>query len=364
MTLNARLRRVRTLWRYLLTRYLLSLVAVLCVLILLVLVIEVLLDVDHIVESEAGLSGVILKLVSSYLLQYLLPSAALVSAFTILAGAARHREVTAMKAGGISPLTAILPLILAAFLLSAASFVASDTLVVTASRAWNRLTNESAGEVAVRRGTFWYHKGHFIYNFADTEAKGTIVHEVTVFELDDQNRLRRRIGAPRATVSEGIRWHFEDATVHLFDPEEPGTPPRVEHGVQVTVALDREPNQALLKQEVAALSVADLRGHVDERLRSGRDVTRASALLHARLSDPLTVLVFALLAIPIGMRVEQTRSLSRGALQVVLIMFVYYSAREAASTLAFEGVAPASAPWIVLALAGALGWLGLARVPR
>jgi lipopolysaccharide export LptBFGC system permease protein LptF len=55
---------VRTLWRYLLTRYLLSLLTVLCVLILLVLTIEVLLDVDHIVESEAGLSGVLLKLAS------------------------------------------------------------------------------------------------------------------------------------------------------------------------------------------------------------------------------------------------------------------------------------------------------------
>jgi lipopolysaccharide export system permease protein len=355
---------VRTLWRYLLTRYLLSLLTVLCVLILLVLTIEVLLDVDHIVESEAGLSGVLLKLVSSYLLQYLLPASVLVSAFTTLAGAARHREITALKAGGISPLTAVLPLILAAILLSAASFVASDTLIVTASRAWNRLTHENAGEVAVRRGTFWYHKGHFIYNFADTDASGTVVHEVTVFELDDQNRLRRRIGAPRATVSEASRWHFENATVHLFDPDNPGQPPHVEHGAEVTVALDQEPNQALLKKEVASLSVADLRGHVDERKRSGRDVTRASALLHTRLSDPLTVLVFALLAIPIGIRVEQTRSLSRGALQVVLIMFVYYSAREAASTLAFEGVVPASASWVVLLVAAAAGWLGLARVPR
>jgi lipopolysaccharide export LptBFGC system permease protein LptF len=76
------------------------------------------------------------------------------------------------------------------------------------------------------------------------------------------------------------------------------------------------------------------------------------------------VLLFSLLAIPLGFRVEQTRSLSRGALQAVLILFVYYSARELASTLALEGVLPAAAPWGVLALFGAGGAASFARSPR
>jgi lipopolysaccharide export LptBFGC system permease protein LptF len=138
----------------------------------------------------------------------------------------------------------------------------------------------------------------------------------------------------------------------------------VERGAEVSLDLAREPNPALLRKEVAALSVGDLRRLVEERARHGRDTTRANALLHARLSEPLSVLLFSLLAIPLGFRVEQTRSLSRGALQAVLLLFVYYSARELASTLALEGVLPAAAPWGVLALFGAGGIASFARSPR
>jgi lipopolysaccharide export LptBFGC system permease protein LptF len=354
---------VRTLWRHFLARYLVYLTAVLSILVLLVLLIEVLLDVDRLVESEAGLSTLLLKLVSSYLLQYLVPSAGLVAAFAILATAARAREITALKAGGVSPLIAVVPVVAVAALLSAATFLMGDTVMVTASRAWNRLTHADT-EVAVRQGRFWYHKGRFIYNFGDTEDGGATVYGVTVFELDDRGRLVRRIEAERASVKPQSRWVFEDATVYRFHPDRPAAAPRIRQGARLILALDREPDQALLRKEVAALSIEDLRNHVRSRLREGRDVTRANALLQARLADPFTVLVLALLAIPIGMRVEQTRSLARGSLQIVMVMFLYYFARETAATLAFEGLLPAPAPWGVVLAAGTLGGVGMARVPR
>jgi lipopolysaccharide export system permease protein len=352
---------VRILWRYVLTRFLGSLAATLAVLVLLIVVIELMLDLDRIVESESGLAAVFLKIISSYLLQYLLPAAALVAAFFSIGTAARSREIIALKAGGVSPLVAVLPILAMGALLAGGSVLLSDTISVTASQALRRHADDP-GDLRLRKGTFWYHSGRFIYNFADGDARK--MHEVVVFELDERNRLLRRLAAAEARVVEGRRWLLHAATVHHFDPERPGEPPRVERGVEVSLDLAREPNPALLRKEVAALSVGDLRRLVEERARHGRDTTRASALLHARLSEPLSVLLFSLLAIPLGFRVEQTRSLSRGALQAVLILFVYYSARELASTLALEGVLPAAAPWGVLALFGAGGAASFARSPR
>jgi lipopolysaccharide export system permease protein len=352
---------VRILWRYVLTRFLGSLAATLAVLVLLIVVIELMLDLDRIVESESGLAAVFLKIISSYLLQYLLPASALVAAFFSIGTAARSREIIALKAGGVSPLVAVLPILAMGALLAGGSVLLSDTISVTASQALRRHADDP-GDLRLRKGTFWYHSGRFIYNFADGDARK--MHEVVVFELDDRNRLLRRLAAAEARVVEGRRWLLHAATVHHFDPERPGEPPRVERGAEVSLDLAREPNPALLRKEVAALSVGDLRRLVEERARHGRDTTRASALLHARLSEPLSVLLFSLLAIPLGFRVEQTRSLSRGALQAVLILFVYYSARELASTLALEGVLPAAAPWGVLALFGAGGAASFARSPR
>ncbi len=352
---------VRILWRYVLARFVSSLVATLAILILLIVVIELMLDLDRIVESDQGLSAVFLKILSSYLLQYLLPASALAAAFFSIGTAARSREITALKAGGVSPIVAVVPILVMGALLAGASVLLSDTVSVTASQALRRNTDE-AGDLRLRRGTFWYHSGRFIYNFADGDARS--LHEVVVFELDDRNRLLRRLAAADATVAEGRRWLLHRATVHHFDPDRPGDPPRVERGAEVTVDLAREPNPALVRKEVAALSTGDLRRLVEERARHGRDTTRARALLHARLSEPLAVLLFSLLAIPLGFRVEQTRSLSLGALQAVLLLFLYYSARELASTLALEGVLPAASPWGVVALFGAGGAASLARSPR
>jgi lipopolysaccharide export system permease protein len=352
---------VRILWRYVLSRFLGSLAATLTVLVLLIVVIELMLDLDRIVESESGLAAVFLKIISSYLLQYLLPAAALVAAFFSIGTAARSREIIALKAGGVSPLVAVLPVLGMGALLAGGSVLLSDTISVTASQALRRHADDP-GDLRLRKGTFWYHSGRFIYNFADGDSR--TMHEVVVFELDERNRLLRRLAAAEARVVEGRSWLLHAATVHHFDPERPGEPPRVERGVEVSLDLAREPNPALLRKEVAALSVGDLRRLVEERARHGRDTTRANALLHARLSEPLSVLLFSLLAIPLGFRVEQTRSLSRGALQAVLLLFVYYSARELASTLALEGVLPAAAPWGVLALFGAGGIASFARSPR
>jgi lipopolysaccharide export LptBFGC system permease protein LptF len=352
---------VRILWRYVLGRFLSTLAATLASFVLLIVVIELMLDLDRIVESREGLSTVFLNIISSYLLQYLIPAAALVAAFFSIGTAARSREITALKAGGVSPLVASIPILAVGALLAGAAVPLSDTISVTASQALRRRVDDS-GDLRLRKGTFWYHSGRFIYNFA--EGDGRNLHEVVVFELDGHNRLLRRLAADEASVAEGSRWLLHEATVHHFDPDRPGEPPRVERSVEISLDLAREPSPALLRKEVATLSMADLRRLVQERGQHGRDTTRARALLHTRLSEPLSVLLFSLLAVPLGLRVEQTRSLSRGALQGVALLFFYYLARDTAANLALEGVLPAVAPWGVLALFGAGGAASFARSPR
>ena len=93
---------MQILGRYLLVRFLASLAFVLVVLVLLVLVVEILLNVEDIVEADNGVTTLFLKIGSGYLLQYLLPAAALFGGFVALGGAARARETIALKAGGVS----------------------------------------------------------------------------------------------------------------------------------------------------------------------------------------------------------------------------------------------------------------------
>ena len=76
------------------------------------------------------------------------------------------------------------------------------------------------------------------------------------------------------------------------------------------------------------------------------------------------MLLFALLGLPLGLRVEQNKSLSRPALYGVALVAVFYALHNVGATLASEGVAPAAlALWATPAVfACGAGW-ALYRVP-
>ena len=109
----------------------------------------------------------------------------------------------------------------------------------------------------------------------------------------------------------------------------------------------------------------NLRQYISVQARDGRDTHRYEALFHARLSEPVTVLLFALLAIPLGLAVERTRSIATSALAGIILIGIYYTFRATVDVVSASGVAPAIAgPWILLVAFFGYGAIALARVPR
>jgi lipopolysaccharide export LptBFGC system permease protein LptF len=83
------------------------------------------------------------------------------------------------------------------------------------------------------------------------------------------------------------------------------------------------------------------------------------------MTNPLSAFVFVLLAIPLGLRVERTRSLALPALQGVAAIFVFFTVREYGQTLASRGLtAPIGTAWAILAAFALFGAWQLWRVPR
>jgi lipopolysaccharide export LptBFGC system permease protein LptF len=78
----------------------------------------------------------------------------------------------------------------------------------------------------------------------------------------------------------------------------------------------------------------------------------------------LTVLLFALLAIPLALAVEQSRSLATAAVRGIALIGVFYTLQTVAAIVASEGVAAAiTGPWILLVAFGVWGSWRFARVP-
>lgn len=358
-----------TLWRYVTIRFVSAFLASVGILALVVLVVDMLLNMDEIFEAQDTVRGAIRFLVvrnAALYLPYLIPVATFTGAFFAVGNAARHHEIVAIKAGGVSPLRALLPVVAVSVVIAGLALVLTETITIRSTAALDALSGrEGAGQISLRSGTIWYHTGRFVYNVRNPDAAGEGVDDIHVYERDAKGRLVRRVHAAHAVRLAPNRWRFEDATVRVFDPDDPLQPPRIERAEQIELALSSDRSPRLLQRELAALPLWELSDYVGAVLESGGDPGRARAQLHARLTGPLLAVLFAVLALPLGLRVETTRNLALPALQGVGILFVFLLAREYGMSFSRHGALSAAiVPWTVLVVFLAWGGFQLARVPR
>jgi lipopolysaccharide export LptBFGC system permease protein LptF len=355
---------VKTLWRYMGSRFLAAFFGSLVILTLVVLVVDMLVNIDEVLAMGATLTGTVRQLLvrtAALYLPYLIPVATFTGAFVCIGQSARAREILAMKAGGVSPLHALLPVFVLSLVVAALALLSSETLTVRAVASLNQQTDGEEPDLV--DGAVWYHTGRFIYNLGATDPETGVVRDIRVYERDAAGRLVRSIRAREATRLGRQQWQFRDATIRHFDLSDPDAPPARERLHEVTLDLVETTGRKLREQELAATPVWSLARYVRDQRSRGGAPDRAAEVLHERLTAPLLVLLFALLAVPLGLRVEETRSLALPALEGVIVLFVFVSLRLYGGRLMPGGLAWL-APWIVVTAFLLYGSWQLRRVPQ
>jgi lipopolysaccharide export system permease protein len=360
---------VRTLTRYMLVRFLGFMLAILTVILVTLTITSLLLDFDDVLNPSRGFVWTLVKLllqIPAESLRTVLPISALAAALACFGISARWLEITAMKAGGISPLRAALPVLVAAFVLSGVSLLLDQTVSVKAARALNQHLHGGQDEqISLGRGSFWYHKGNDLYNIQESEPDRGILRGVTIYERTREGRLVRSIEAESAHSQGGKQWLLQGCVVRSFDFAQPAAPPRLEQLPEMPYALGGHSDLNLLEATASALSLRELRQYIKARKRQGANVDRFRTLEQEHVSEPFTLFLFVLLAIPLGFSVEVGKSLAAPALQGVAFAALYLFTRSLASTLAAQGVTPPAASiWIVLVGFLGFGTWRLLRVPR
>ena len=358
---------MRTLSRHFLASYLKLFVAILVSSTIAITVIEMMLHFDSVLEHRNGSMGLATYLIlriPSYYFRDLIPIASFAAAFCCIGLPARSHEITAIKTGGISPLRTVIPLLCAAAALSGLTLLFNESVVLRASRAWSG-EQHPGGEVTFRQGSFWYHRGNAIYSVQETDREAQVLHGVSVYELSPRGRLLRVVRAERVEVEDDRHWRFLGTTSRTFDPGRPSEPPQVEQLSEWNRDVAAESDLAMLETSAQTLSLPKLAAHIDAQARAGRNATRYRALYHTRLSGPFTLLLFALLAVPLGLAVGPSRSLATSTVSAVIILASYYTVRTAAEIFADKGLPWAAAsPWAILATFTCYGVWQLRRVPR
>jgi lipopolysaccharide export system permease protein len=285
----------------------------------------------------------------SYYLPYLVPVTSFAAAFLCLGLPARAREILALKAGGIAPQRVCVPVLAAAAALSAAALLLNETIVRDTSSEFNRReTRAETSNLFQARGGFWYQRGPLFFHVQEADRDNRNLFGVKVYERDANGRLIRSIEAATAHIGDDNRWHLREATVRRFAAD-PSAAPEVEHPPEMVLDMASQQDLSLLEADAESLSLLGLSEYIDAVVREGRNPVRYRALFHARLADPLSVLVFALLAAPLGLAVERTRSLAAAAVKGIALIAVFYTLQTSAVLFATGGVAAAVlGPWFVL----------------
>jgi len=343
---------VRTLSRHLMARQLLFFAGASLAFLVVGTILDILVHLDEVVEQRDAAGGLLPCLWARVGARYgevALPSASFVAAFLCIGLATRAGETTALRACGISPARNAAPMVGLAAALALATFWVNETWLLDARR--TAATLESEWRTPGRgRGSFWYHTGEVLYNVVPRAEPGS-PGDLTLYELDEMGRVVTTTRA-RARPAAPDGWRALAGERTRFTPGHPTARPRREPVPGHSLPL---PSAATRGAERNTWSLAELR---DAAAAAPRRTERTE--LHRRLAAPTTVLLFALLALPLGWLVR--RGLAGPALGGAALLAGFQALDTAALLAAGRGALPPGiAAWLAPAVLGAgLGATSLA----
>jgi LPS export ABC transporter permease LptG/LPS export ABC transporter permease LptF len=296
----------------------------------------------------------------------MLPLSILVATLINFSVLTKSNQITAIKAAGISLYRISVPVLMAAALLSGAMFLLGDEYLPTANQHQDALRNIIKGRPAqtyLSPGRQWiFGKSERIYNYHFFDPDRNVFASLSVFDMDSNFRLVRRLYAKRAFWEPNLNeWVLEDGWERKLDGD------KVTDYMPFSVAGFRDLTEppAYFKKDVRTseqMSVLELERYVSDLKSSGFDVVRLSVQLYRKFSYPLIAFVVALIGIPFSFTAGRKGALTGVAISLG-IAIVYWSTSSLFEAMGnLNQLPPAVAAWTPDVLFGLGGAYLLLRV--
>jgi lipopolysaccharide export system permease protein len=345
--------------RYIARRLLARAALLLCGLAALMMILDFLANGDQVI---AGSDRVLLPVLRYTVLRLpeivaqLLPITAMLAGLLTFAELARHSELTAMAAAGVSKARLAAAVLPVALLIAVVQFLIEDQAVPVAVgrlRAWGIGDYAPAGDA-------WLRHGDDILRLRTLDPAAGRIDGVTVFQRDPEGNLVARLTAPSATYEDG-GWTLHDVTRSLVGP---GT---VEHQDRLRWSDDLDPKLlASVLADPRETPLSQLLRAIRAPGLGTRPRYRYKLWLQERLAAPATtiamILIIVALARPLSGRAAQGWLIALG----VAVGFVCWTFQGLVLTFGDLGLLPpVLAAWTPLAVfAASAAWLLLQQERR
>jgi lipopolysaccharide export system permease protein len=307
----------------------------------------------------ADVSLMILYLMPSFLV-FTVPMAFLLAVLLAFGRLSADNEITVMKAGGISLMQLMPPVLLCGLCASMLTLAASTLGVPWGNSAFKELSMSVLKQnvtATIREKIFWDDVPGIVlytehYDEEHRSLKGVMIHDgrdlarpLTIFAADGH------VGS--GPNRDDIRLALSNGSIHAAGST--GEYRLVNFGEYVMTIAGSGPGTYHGRNE-QDMTVTDLR-----QILSSPAVTlpvrlKMQSELHSRFAFPCAALVFAVVAVPLGMQNHRSGK-SAGFSTSIAILLAYYVLQSLLRTLAEKGsLPPGLALWLPNLIFLGLGW--------
>jgi lipopolysaccharide export system permease protein len=343
---------VRIISRYLLVQFAAASATIFAGLFAMYISAQTLLEID-VVGSQPYLSLTGIFLRGLDLIPLGVPISCVVGVVWSLTRAVRHREVTAIRSGGVPLRRALLPIVITSVLIGAAIGVFEDRVLVPSRERVNALdVTLEFGDTRrpyLSNERWWFAGGGFVFSAEGWDDARRALLVVNAFELDEAGRLVRRIDASECLGLSGTLWECGDARIWDFGAEsvagERVTSARINLGISSAQFARSLPGPETLTVHKLHRRIRTHRGDL-------ASLAPLEAAFHSRLAQPFAVLILVLLAIPFAIGdTERGDSLARALLWSIGATVLYWGSWTLALLTGGSAALPPAAPlWVVTLL--------------
>lgn len=307
----------------------------------------------------ADVSRMILYLMPSFLV-FTIPMAFLLAVLLAFGRLSADNEITVMKAGGISLMQMMPPVLVCGLCAALLTLAASMVGVPWGNSAFKDLSfvvlkqNVAA---TIREKVFWDDIPGIVmytehYDEEHHTLKGVIIHDgrdqarpLTIFATDGV------IGGGSGRTD--IRLVLTNGSIHSVGTAEEY---RLVHFGDYTMTIGGSGQGAGLGRNEQDMTVAELRRQIDSPVTTRPARLKMQSEFHSRFAFPFASLVFAVVAVPLGMQNRRSGK-SAGFSTSIGVLLAYYVVQSLLRTLADKGsIPPALALWLPNMIFLGLGW--------
>ncbi len=224
----------------------------------------------------------------------------------------RNFEIIALRSSGVSLSRTISPILIAALCISIVNLFGNELISPYATKKSRDIFRSIKGKEKKKifnPDQIWVRGKGIIYNIKYFSARNNTLHGVTLYFLNHDFMLYKRIDAEQAAW-QGNTWVFKNVFTREFEANNV-----IETYFTKETSFPLEETPETFKQEIREpeeMSYLELKGYIEKTTQEGYDTTKFLAALYAKLSSPFINFFIALFGIPFALKIGKTWRLLSG----------------------------------------------------